>query len=457
MLFLAIPGVPTFTPESTLDSLDDYSAHLHSLNEQISILLRLKNVNFKEHFANNAFQQSVILTILSCLNFLDPTVEKREGEEWKIEYVEILEVELSSRMLKLADRFLCTTPAPLLRAADIAWWIGIFEKFHEIHRNLVLSVASTLFRVSVLMRKNLFEFLNLVEIKELKQEYVVLICVLLRAASPNADKFSSTKLCLILVAIIKVADVSILAIALRDLNMLSIWSSMDFSLMAKELIKNNIHDFSPIEMLADLIKEVGAWRMSGLGEELHKVIRIEDQLNKLQCALPKIKDRESGLKLLLKYDYDLDLLLQKEGPKNNNVDEFAKLLDDKTHVMANMEKYMASLYVYEDEYVDTFDEDGAPRKQGERDQEVDISKRKNADHMSGMEEQLIRAYIKQPHLFGRSSQIRKSKERQLLCDELKLSHEQIEGWAILLDRNVNFCSLCFFIIDLFVGSQRFCY
>lgn len=48
---------------------------------------------------------------------------------------------------------------------------------------------------------------------------------------------------------------------------------------------------------------------------------------------------------------------------------------------------------------------------------------------------LLSTYISSPSTFSRTSQTRKSVERQNLLKSTKLSHEQVEGWALMLERN----------------------
>ena len=48
---------------------------------------------------------------------------------------------------------------------------------------------------------------------------------------------------------------------------------------------------------------------------------------------------------------------------------------------------------------------------------------------------LLSNYIADPSVFSRTSASRQSKLRKALCDQTKLSHEQIEGWALMLERN----------------------
>lgn len=48
---------------------------------------------------------------------------------------------------------------------------------------------------------------------------------------------------------------------------------------------------------------------------------------------------------------------------------------------------------------------------------------------------LLETYISNPSLFTRTSAVRKLPERLKLQTSTKLSHEQLEGWALMLERN----------------------
>jgi hypothetical protein len=48
---------------------------------------------------------------------------------------------------------------------------------------------------------------------------------------------------------------------------------------------------------------------------------------------------------------------------------------------------------------------------------------------------LLSNYIADPTVFSRTSACRQSKSRKAVCDQTKLSHEQIEGWALMFERN----------------------
>lgn len=51
------------------------------------------------------------------------------------------------------------------------------------------------------------------------------------------------------------------------------------------------------------------------------------------------------------------------------------------------------------------------------------------------------AYIKDPKLFDRDGQTRRSKARADLKAQTKWTDEQIEGWRIMLEKNVNYLPL----------------
>lgn len=61
----------------------------------------------------------------------------------------------------------------------------------------------------------------------------------------------------------------------------------------------------------------------------------------------------------------------------------------------------------------------------------------NAAATAGVEDALMQAYIKDPTVFERSNKVRQSPGRKALCDRLKMTHEQLEGWAIMFSRNVH--------------------
>ena len=65
------------------------------------------------------------------------------------------------------------------------------------------------------------------------------------------------------------------------------------------------------------------------------------------------------------------------------------------------------------------------------------------DGITELEDALFRAYIKDTSVFQKSAANRRSKSRKELCDKLKMSHEQIEGWATVFERNVSSSKLVF--------------
>lgn len=63
---------------------------------------------------------------------------------------------------------------------------------------------------------------------------------------------------------------------------------------------------------------------------------------------------------------------------------------------------------------------------------------------------LLDAALKNPAIFERSAAIRKSAERVALLKRVSMSHEQLEGWWIMFQRNVSFIFVCFLALIYFL-------
>ena len=106
------------------------------------------------------------------------------------------------------------------------------------------------------------------------------------------------------------------------------------------------------------------------------------------------------------------------------------MLDDKSFVSKVKDQIIAQAYSSELDEEDDSEGESTPKSQN-----------------SGLEDQLMQAYIKDPTVFERSNNVRQSAGRKALCERLKMTHEQLEGWAIMFSRNVHtleFVSLCLF-------------
>jgi hypothetical protein len=55
--------------------------------------------------------------------------------------------------------------------------------------------------------------------------------------------------------------------------------------------------------------------------------------------------------------------------------------------------------------------------------------------MEAVQVELLRAYLKDPSSFARTSSVRSSPARAEILKRTQMTHEQLEGWAIMLDRN----------------------
>ncbi|KAI8144196.1 hypothetical protein BJV82DRAFT_608644 [Fennellomyces sp. T-0311] len=116
------------------------------------------------------------------------------------------------------------------------------------------------------------------------------------------------------------------------------------------------------------------------------------------------------------------------------------MLDDKSFIQSEKENVLKRIYdMYEDEYddqYDAFNEVSGPvdlsAVENEEAADVVMKKNKSTDNVEA-EGDLIHAYVEHRDWFNRTS--RKSKERHVLEQKTGMSAEQIEGWAIMMDRN----------------------
>jgi activating signal cointegrator complex subunit 2 len=123
-----------------------------------------------------------------------------------------------------------------------------------------------------------------------------------------------------------------------------------------------------------------------------------------------------------------------------------KILSDRSKAPAKS-AILAALAVFDaddDEHDDTYDAEdvGAP---------VDTE---DADLRDKNEETLFRAYQTAPELFGRESEIRRSKPRMVLKSETGMTDEAIEGWAIMMGRNPRQLRRLEGRFATFAGQQR---
>jgi hypothetical protein len=114
----------------------------------------------------------------------------------------------------------------------------------------------------------------------------------------------------------------------------------------------------------------------------------------------------------------------------------AQLLDDKTFIQQHKAALLERIYSYDeydDEYDDTYDGLGETPV-------LDAVTTEDAtdaisDPTAPFEAELVQRWMSNPSLFERTS--RRSKDREQLRKLTGLTDEQIEGWAIQLQRNVS--------------------
>lgn len=123
------------------------------------------------------------------------------------------------------------------------------------------------------------------------------------------------------------------------------------------------------------------------------------------------------------------------------------LLDDKSFIQSEKKNVLQRVVdMYDDDYDDTYDEindAGAPSTidSGDRDAALDVVKKKQDILDPGVQNEsiLVHSFTENPELFGRNGTARKSTKRAELRKRTAMTDEQLEGWAIMFNRNVSDC------------------
>ena len=68
-------------------------------------------------------------------------------------------------------------------------------------------------------------------------------------------------------------------------------------------------------------------------------------------------------------------------------------------------------------------------------EDVNTSTSDSSNSFDPLQVVLFSVYISSPSTFSRTSATRASKQRTELLAKTKLTHEQVEGWAVMLERN----------------------
>jgi hypothetical protein len=101
--------------------------------------------------------------------------------------------------------------------------------------------------------------------------------------------------------------------------------------------------------------------------------------------------------------------------------------------------------MYEDEIDDSYDSvnempgpvDLAAVDEGGQSALEAVRAKKEVDPNAMNESELVHMYVDHPQVFDRSSATRKSAQRDALRKRTNMSDEQLEGWAIMFNRNVS--------------------
>lgn len=350
-----VRGVAPFRPLDCFETEDAFIDQLHKLNNQVSLLLRMKPPVFTEHWQKSpSLQSSLVLLVLTFLHYA-PTALPQACDEWKREYVGILEGELLCRVLKLTERILATSPAPLLRSTDFIFWTKTTQKFLETQDDLLFRLLKTLFKVGVLVRKQMVAIIPKIQREEIVGKDLACFCILLSAAYLDAQEIGVKSMASILSLLGRECDLGIAAKGLKYLSRLPVWQNVDLPALTAAMIQKGPENCL---IIPDLIFSAEAVEMVGFAEDLQRETRNEASIQALLHALPKLTLQDAR-RLLKKYDGSVASAIDAEGPRFKK-NEFVELLDDKSFVKSNKEYLLTAPAeeVYEDEYVDTFDDAG---------------------------------------------------------------------------------------------------
>lgn len=118
------------------------------------------------------------------------------------------------------------------------------------------------------------------------------------------------------------------------------------------------------------------------------------------------------------------------------------LLDDKSFIQSEKNNVLQRVVdMYDDDYDDTYDEinDVGVPSTLDGDSAVDIVKKKQELLDPGIQNEstLVHSFTENPELFGRNGTARKSTKRAELRKRTNMTDEQLEGWAIMFNRNVS--------------------
>ncbi|KAI7899644.1 uncharacterized protein BX663DRAFT_489085 [Cokeromyces recurvatus] len=181
------------------------------------------------------------------------------------------------------------------------------------------------------------------------------------------------------------------------------------------------------------------------------VAQPDDELQRTEPSHPSLdSNKESILKTRRNiYDHDefdifnrptVDSSKMYIGKKDKGNADL--LLNDKSFIQAEKKNVLKRVVdMYDDEYDDTYDDIndvGVPASmENGDDTAIDIIKRKQEVVDPGVinESLLVHTFVDHPELFVRNSTARKSAKRAELRKQTGMSNEQLEGWAIMFNRN----------------------
>lgn len=369
------------------NDFDSQTTQYSSIIEAADVLLRVSDTEF-----HNYLTKTLVLQVLAFHAFCPCDLQrisagKLELGDLQLEFLMGIAFEAISKMLKLSERIIVSGDCRLSEFASLPQWlppISCYIRLCGTHKSSSPGDSDS-FR-----QKSLFPFLRILfKCKNLRDQFTDGLPTLLALYK---EPFECFYFCLVCIIVVGEFQLDTKTIAHVLIGVLRSERCVDDLILNGPIIKvwldplTRQDDCNLVASIISKQKDIAKDTLATVGELLESILVGG---HKLPAAFFNAGSKMCGeLKRLLD-DRPLNLSIRVPSDSDNSED----------------------------------DNEGLTVRR--------------VESLSKENEKLLVEYIKNPVLFGRSSAIRSMKERKQLLNRLGLSHEQIEGWAVMLDRNVS--------------------
>lgn len=457
---LRLPLFPT-VPNIRSMSILDYGEELSKYNVALGLFLRLKQGFFME--CTPFLWESLAPFMISVLQqgahlqtaILNDASAELVMECWQKDFISMLFLDILEKVCFVVARIIEAGGAnATIRSLDLAVWIEFATIMVKADlADTMAGLFQLLFGESTLFSRQLVIFIEKISSGHIAGQFgdedLEVLSLMLPAMGSNS--INSSVASLLLSKFSTMGNLDRLAAALQRASISPCLSCFEPKRIVDDMLSRTkidddslLDDIPSLSLLPDIVQSLpncSPWLRS-FSNVLNDELRMKEKITLISTELGDLGLKETAIKRALeRASWDVQtaaMLLQKQTPIRK--DETVEFLDDKRHIQTNLEDFLQRALqignetdrIYEDELVDTFDEGhGANRPAGPS----DMSKRNNAESLTQLEHSLMDAYIRNKDIFDRTSATRSSIQRRQLCDSTHLTHEQIEGWALLFERN----------------------